>query len=91
MGNCFGRSSSSKDDHFSTPGRTLGDAPAAQQQSSATIPAQIDRTKGRTLGSGPGGRTDEPKAAAARAAEVRTHHLSQPHPRNGPMVMTAFI
>ncbi|KAF2221215.1 hypothetical protein BDZ85DRAFT_25585 [Elsinoe ampelina] len=66
MGNCFGKSNS----NFKGEGRTVGgptpaNAPAAS--SSAKVPATA--SPGRTLGGGSGG--DDPKSAAARAAEAR--------------------
>ncbi|KAI9710937.1 MAG: hypothetical protein M1820_002374 [Bogoriella megaspora] len=74
MGNCFGKPSSSA---FSSPGRTLGDstsAPASDPNARATIPARNTQSQsqsvGRTLGTGGDGAQDDPRTAAARAAEV---------------------
>ncbi|RMY44702.1 hypothetical protein D0863_16174 [Hortaea werneckii] len=76
MGNCCG---TPKDENFKGDGRTLGAAPA-------NAPPQLDDARaaappkpkgpqgpGRTLGKNPqdGGSSEDPKAAAARAAEER--------------------
>ncbi|KAK4968740.1 hypothetical protein LTR66_010352 [Elasticomyces elasticus] len=77
MGNCFGKESSSSD-AFAQPGRTLGgsssNAPPANTR--ASIPPRIAaQSPGRTLGatSSPAiaPASNDPKAAAARAAEER--------------------
>ncbi|GAB7338899.1 hypothetical protein MBLNU457_5581t1 [Dothideomycetes sp. NU457] len=67
MGNCFGKSSSSSGDQFSGPGRAVGSAPTTVKSSSAAI----SPSQGRTLGSGPDTSADDPRGAAARAAEER--------------------
>ncbi|KAL2400074.1 hypothetical protein ABEF93_005062 [Exophiala dermatitidis] len=73
MGNLCSRSAN-EPDHFSTPGRTVGSSrPAQNQPSSAPVPQKVTTsTPGRTLGgaerpTGP----DDPRSAAARAAEER--------------------
>ncbi|KAK5003715.1 hypothetical protein BJ546DRAFT_1061976 [Cryomyces antarcticus] len=75
MGNLCGKQSSSED-AFSQPGRTLGSAPARPVNASASVPPRIhSQSQGRTLGgsnSGPGvSADDDPRTAAARAAEDR--------------------
>ncbi|KAF2154593.1 hypothetical protein K461DRAFT_275720 [Myriangium duriaei CBS 260.36] len=77
MGNCLGRSSSGKSNNFSGQGRTLGDAPAPApapaSASSAKVPA-VANSPGRKLGSTGGDAAvdgNDPKTAAARAAEER--------------------
>ena len=69
MGNCCGKKSS---DNFANPGRTLGSASSAHQPSSDQVPSKIASTR-RSLGGAPtggDGTGDDPRAAAARAAEV---------------------
>lgn len=74
MGNCCG---SPKDESFKGEGRTLGAAPAnappRQENARAAAPPKITQPQGgRTLGKNPQapGESEDPKAAAARAAEV---------------------
>ena len=75
MGNCCG---TPKDENFKGDGRTLGAAPANapphQSDARAAAPPKPKGPQGpgRTLGKNPqdGGSTEDPKAAAARAAEV---------------------
>lgn len=73
MGNLCGKQS--KDDNFAGPGRTLGSAPPPSDNARASIPATKKsplQGNGRTLG-GPGGSgDDDPRSAAAKAAEVRS-------------------
>ncbi|KAL9080049.1 MAG: hypothetical protein Q9157_001133 [Trypethelium eluteriae] len=68
MGNCFGKQSSSEE-NFSGPGRTLGSAPTPGSEPIArpTIPARS--SAGKTLGGGDAS-SDDPRSAAAKAAEV---------------------
>ncbi|KAI9686017.1 MAG: hypothetical protein M1822_004000 [Bathelium mastoideum] len=72
MGNCFGKqSSSADDDNFAGAGRTIGAAPQPQgpdANARGTIPARI--SQGRTLGGGDAVDEEDPRTAAARAAEV---------------------
>lgn len=78
MGNCCGRQSS---DNFSTPGRTLGSAPAPQSKSSSTpLPKKISSNPGKSLGgsSSTGDGSEDPREAAARAAEVRSSRCQLP-------------
>ncbi|RMY14661.1 hypothetical protein D0868_01325 [Hortaea werneckii] len=75
MGNCCG---TPKDENFKGDGRTLGAAPAnappQQNDARAAAPPKPKGPQGpgRTLGKNPqdGGSSEDPKAAAARAAEV---------------------
>ncbi|KAK8196488.1 hypothetical protein M8818_006653 [Zalaria obscura] len=66
MGNCCGKQDS---EAFSKPGRTLGSAPPPQQPTTARVPPIVS-SQGRTLGNGESS-SEDPKAAAARAAEER--------------------
>nr|POE54913.1 hypothetical protein CFP56_64586 [Quercus suber] len=75
MGNCCGKQT---DDSFTGEGRTLGASPAAAPPSStknARAPAPPpSRLKGSTSGGrtlGDSGASEDPKTAAARAAEER--------------------
>lgn len=71
MGNLCGKES--KGDNFAGPGRTLGAAPPPSDNARASIPATKKsplQGNGRTLG-GPGGSDNDPRSAAAKAAEVR--------------------
>ncbi|KAF2813191.1 uncharacterized protein BDZ99DRAFT_460481 [Mytilinidion resinicola] len=77
MGNtCSGLCGGGDKDHFSTPGRTLSSAPAAKP-ASAKLPSQKQAQRASTTGGGQtvGGTAarsaDDPRAAAARAAEAR--------------------
>ena len=70
MGNLCSKSAN-QDDQFSTPGRVLGSS-SQTQPTSAPVPQKItSSTPGRTVG-GPGANSggDDPRGAAARAAEV---------------------
>lgn len=72
MGSCCSKSS---EDNFAGPGRQLGSTPAAGPDRASIPPLNKQKPKisgtGRTLGSNSGGgSTDDPRAAAARAAEV---------------------
>ena len=68
MGNCCGKQS----DNFSTPGRTLGSAPAPQPNPSAPLPKKISSNPVLFLFlSGSECTSDYNWSAAARAAEVR--------------------
>ncbi|OJD38801.1 uncharacterized protein BKCO1_4000102 [Diplodia corticola] len=74
MGNLCGKES--KSDNFAGPGRTLGAAPAPSDNARASIPAAKKSAPpqgpGRTLGAGPeAGGDNDPRSAAARAAETR--------------------
>ncbi|KAF4306889.1 hypothetical protein SLS57_011423 [Botryosphaeria dothidea] len=71
MGNLCGKES--KGDNFAGPGRTLGAAPPPSDNARASIPATKKsplQGNGRTLG-GPGGSDNDPRSAAAKAAEER--------------------
>ena len=74
MGNLCGKQSR---DNFEGQGRTLGSAPAPATK--ASVPNNVAPAKpkvggpARTLGDS--NREDDPKAAAAAAAEVRTYNL----------------
>ncbi|GAB7348567.1 hypothetical protein MBLNU459_g6957t1 [Dothideomycetes sp. NU459] len=76
MGNCFGKQSSSAD-NFQSPGRSLGSASSPPQPAAARVPAPKKPSYtptpagGRTVGSSPAAAGDDPKSAAARAAEER--------------------
>ena len=80
MGNCCG---TPKDENFKGDGQTLGAAPAnaPPQQGNARAAAppkpKGPQGPGRTLGKNPqdGGSAEDPKAAAARAAEVGRYPL----------------
>lgn len=71
MGNLCGKQS---DDNFAQPGRTVGSAPSTQVPNPrAPIPKAAPKVSGpgRTVGGGvDGGVGGDPRAAAARAAEV---------------------
>jgi len=75
MGNLCGKQSK---DNFEGQGRTLGSAPAPATK--ASVPNNVAPAKpkvggpARTLGDS--NREDDPKAAAAAAAEVRTCNLT---------------
>jgi len=106
MGNCC---SSESSDNFKGDGRTLNaqpaNAPAQSHNARAAAPAKISSPQGgRTLGHNPQvpGDSMDPKAAAARAAEVRslssttsgTPMLASVSPgqeRGGRMVVTAWL
>jgi hypothetical protein len=69
MGNLCGKQAK---DGFDGPGRTLASAPAPASKASVPAPATAKRTVGgppRTLGES--NAADNPRAAAAAAAEVR--------------------
>lgn len=75
MGNCCGKQS----DAFTGEGRTLGaqpaNAPSRSENARAAAPPKISSPQGgRTLGKNPQAPSEsqDPKAAAARAAEVRS-------------------
>ncbi|KAL0261163.1 hypothetical protein SLS55_004859 [Diplodia seriata] len=74
MGNLCGKQS--KSDHFTGPGRTLGAAPPPSDNARASIPAS-KKSNGRTLGGPEASGGDDPRSAAARAAEVRPPRLVQ--------------
>ncbi|KAF2120791.1 hypothetical protein BDV96DRAFT_595202 [Lophiotrema nucula] len=79
MGNLCGKESK---DNFTGPGRVLGSAPPPSNNAKASVPARVANNEGpakskpapkvggpgRTTGSGPSG--EDPKAAAAAAAEI---------------------
>lgn len=70
MGNLCGKQSK---DPFAGPGRTLGSAQPPPQRTTAPVPTQPKQqreNRGRTVG-GTESSSDDPRAAAARAAEVR--------------------
>jgi hypothetical protein len=71
MGNLCGKQSK---DNFEGQGRTLGSAPAPATK--ASIPSNVATPKPKVGGPprtlGESNRADDPKAAAAAAAEVRT-------------------
>jgi hypothetical protein len=72
MGNLCGKQSNN---NFEGQGRTLGSAPAPATK--ASIPSNVASAPKRTVGGPPrtlgeGSSTNDPKAAAAAAAEVRT-------------------
>ena len=79
MGNLCGKQS--KETNFAGPGRVLGAAPAPSNNARASVPPKIAatskaRSQGRAVG-GPGdGAADDPKSAAARAAEARAQKAS---------------
>jgi len=73
MGNLCSKSAN-QPDHFSTPGRTLGESAASRpQQSSAPLPQKVTTSSpGRTLGGTEGSSSpDNARSAAAKAAEER--------------------
>lgn len=92
MGNCFGKQSDSSDS-FKSPGRTLGTAPAPNDNARASVPPKISsQSPGRTLGSAPqGAAEDSPKAAAARAAEVRDPPNKRQEQTPGRMSTTVWL
>lgn len=77
MGNLCGKESK---DNFTGPGRVLGSAPPPSNNAKASVPAKIASSKpkvggpGRTVGGGERAE-DDPRSAAAAAAEVRSMKL----------------
>lgn len=76
MGNLCGKTSK---DAFSGAGRTLESAPPPRENPRASIPPAV-KSHGRTVGGPPrtlgdGEERQDPRSAAARAAEVRDLHL----------------
>ncbi|KAG9246323.1 hypothetical protein BJ878DRAFT_497604 [Calycina marina] len=75
MGNLCGKES--KDDHFSTPGRTLDSVPPPSNTRTSAVPVKISTGGGRTLGTGgssqpqPSSEQDDARAKAREAAERR--------------------
>jgi hypothetical protein len=82
MGNLCGKQS--KDDNFEGPGRVLGSAPQPATNAKASVPARVAGSQtqasspkakvggpARTLGRGEESSRDDPRSAAAAAAEVR--------------------
>lgn len=80
MGNLCGKQS--KDDNFAGPGRTLGSAPPPSDNARASIPAAKKQSplqgNGRTLGAPGESSGNDPRSAAARAAEVRSPFRRRP-------------
>lgn len=74
MGNLCGKQSK---DPFAGQGRTLGSAQPPPQRTTAPVPTQPRESQGRTVG-GTERSSDDPRAAAARAAEVRAQKNSNP-------------
>ena len=74
MGNLCSKSAN-QDDQFSTPGRVLGSS-SQTQPTSAPVPQKItSSTPGRAIGgTGTNSGGDDPRSAAARAAEVCREH-----------------
>jgi hypothetical protein len=74
MGNLCSKSAN-QDDQFSTPGRVLGSS-SQTQPTSAPVPQKItSSTPGRVVGgTGANSGGDDPRSAAARAAEVCRMH-----------------
>jgi len=72
MGNLCGKQSK---DPFAGQGRTLGSAQPPPQRTTAPVPTQPRESQGRTVG-GTERSSDDPRAAAARAAEVRAQKNS---------------
>ncbi|PGH20796.1 hypothetical protein AJ80_03423 [Polytolypa hystricis UAMH7299] len=75
MGTCCSKSSNSTD-AFSQPGRVLGSAPSPEANPRASVPPKIDSSRrttgnGRTLGGAKPSGGNDPKSAAAMAAEER--------------------
>lgn len=68
MGNLCGKSS--KDENFQGAGRTVGSAPAPATK--ASVPAKLTGP-GRTVGGTAPTAADDPRAAAAAAAEARAN------------------
>lgn len=101
MGNLCGKSS--KDENFHGPGRTLGSAPAPATKASVPArvanegPATSSKPKvtgpGRTVGGASANDTaNDPRAAAAAAAEVRSDELKKSgNPAVKPMVTTVWM
>ncbi|KAI8941351.1 hypothetical protein NX059_002576 [Plenodomus lindquistii] len=74
MGNLCGKES--KSDNFDGQGRTLGSAPAPATK--ASVPSNVAQSKQPKVGGPPrtlgeGNSRDDPKAAAAAAAEARAN------------------
>lgn len=76
MGNLCGKQSK---DPFAGQGRTLGSAQPPPQRTTAPVPTQPRESQGRTVG-GMERSSDDPRAAAARAAEVRRPTHPSPPP-----------
>ncbi|OCK76276.1 hypothetical protein K432DRAFT_446140 [Lepidopterella palustris CBS 459.81] len=82
MGNLCGKQSN---DPFAGPGRTLASAPPPAQNARSSVPRKMSSTQpqqqrrnnnaGRAVG-GPERSSDDPRAAAARAAEARATKTS---------------
>lgn len=99
MGNCCGKQSSN---NFEGDGRTLGSVPPSQPVNARVTPAQPPKRNaytptpagGRTLGSSVDAGRNDPKSAAARAAEVRHRHTVPTSPckeKSGRMTMSVWI
>lgn len=90
MGNLCGKQSK---DNFEGQGRTVGSAPAPATK--ASVPSNVAAPKpkvggpARTLGEGNSG--NDPKAAAAAAAEVRSLDSSVDSTRKSGMAMPMLI
>lgn len=95
MGNCFGKQSS----NFDGEGRTLGSTPPARPanygSTAQPAPKKSSYTPtpsgGRTLGSSVDIGGNDPKSAAARAAEVRTYHMPQQPISSSRMVTSVWL
>ena len=91
MGNCFGKpSSESESNNFGGTGRTVGTANATTPSTTARIPAKV-KGPGRRLGDENSASTEDPKAAAARAAEVREINITGNPSEAKPMIATAWL
>ncbi|MCJ1406971.1 hypothetical protein MMC19_001041 [Ptychographa xylographoides] len=86
MGNCFGKEEKSSG-AFTTPGRTIGDAPASPALR-ATVPPKLSGP-GRSLGGGTVAvDASDARSAAARAAEERAARANQPRGKLGQALAT---
>ncbi|KAK8196154.1 hypothetical protein BKA81DRAFT_149632 [Phyllosticta paracitricarpa] len=92
MGNCCGKESS----NFSGPGRTLGSAPPTARSDATTLPPArphnygatqskpTTQGPGRTLGTQSAAGANNPRSAAAQAAEVRSSSGEAAAPPSSP-------
>ncbi|KAL1637607.1 hypothetical protein SLS58_009280 [Diplodia intermedia] len=88
MGNLCGKQS--KSDHFTGPGRTLGAAPPPSDNARASIPA-AKKSNGRTLGGPEASGDNDPRSAAARAAETRAANAQAKTTKNQKLTNRAAL
>ncbi|KAK0645320.1 hypothetical protein DIS24_g8014 [Lasiodiplodia hormozganensis] len=92
MGNLCGKES--KSDNFAGPGRALGSAPALSNNATAPIPATKKSAlqgNGRTLGGPEATGGDDPRSAAAKAAEARAANNQAKTTRNQKLTNRAAL